>query len=263
VAFDTSPEQIQNLWETVRTDIHGVSREHGRTIHQVHLLTWATSQPLPQWSDPDAPELVRLDEQPIRLDHQAGKASLPYWLVHTPATGAITTAADRVCLGARRVLPFVNMLLLLLTLICAGGGIHYQRQALDLQRQVDGLRQNEAKLKNWPAVASSQEAYKPIMVLLEQLWRSRALPGYSQLLRDISTGPGSDLQLEVLKADYDDRKVQIEAFGTAHAPFEVSYKAYQGLQQQLRRRGYAIAEEHFETRIDRSDFMIRYAKELP
>jgi hypothetical protein len=263
VAFDTSPEQIQNLWETVCTDIQGVGRDHHRPIHKVHLLTWTTSQPPPQWSDPNAPEVVPLDEQPVHLDSPVRPTSLPAWLDRTPGAGAIATTADRVCLGARRVLPFVNMLFLLLTLICACGGYHYQSRALDLQRQVDGLRQNEVKMKKRPAVASSQEVYEPIVALLEKLRRSRTLPGYSQLLRDISTGPGSDLQLEVLKADYDEHEVKVEAFGSTHAPFEVSYKAYQGLQQQLRRRGYAITEEHFETRIDRSDFMIRYAKELP
>lgn len=263
VAFDTSAEQIENLWDTVRTDIQGVGRDHRRPIQKVHLLTWTTTQPLPSWRDPDAPEVVHLDEQSVRLDNQQRNASLPTWVARTPGASAIASSADRACFRARRVLPFVNMLFLLLALICAGGGYHFQRQALGLQRQVDSLRQNEARMKKWPVVASSQEAYKPIMTLLEQLWRSRVLPGYSQLLRDLSAGPGSDLKLEVLKADYDDRKVRVEAFGTSQAPFEVSYKAYQGLQQQLRQRGYDITQERFDTRIDRSDFMIQCAKELP
>ena len=263
VAFDAGAEQIDNLWDTVRADIQSVCRDHRRPIHKVHLLTWTTTQQLPSWRDSDAPEVIHLDEQSILLDNQQRNASLPAWVARTPGASAVASTLDRACFRVRRILPFVNMLLLILALICAGGGYHYQRRALGLQRQVDNLRQNEAKMKKWPAVTSSQEAYKPILTLLEQLWRSRALPGYSQLLRDLSVGTGSDLELEVLKADYQDRKVKVEAFGTSQAPFEVSYKAYQGLQQQLRQRGYDITQERFDTRIDRSDFMIQYAKELP
>ena len=263
VAFDASAEQIENLWDTVRTDIQSVGRDHRRPIHKVYLLTWTTTQPLPSWGDPDGLEVVHLDEESVRQDNQERNASLPAWVARTPGASAIASSVDRACFRARRILPYVNMLFLLLALICASGGYRYQRQTLSLQLQIDNLRQNEAKMKKWPVMASSQETYKPIMTLLEQLWRSRALPGYSQLLRDLSAGPGSDLKLEVLKADYDDRKVRIEAFGTSRAPFEVSYKAYQGLQQQLRQRGYDITQERFDTRIDRSDFMIQYAKELP
>jgi hypothetical protein len=170
---------------------------------------------------------------------------------------------DKVCFGARRALPYVNVLLLFLALVCAAGGFWYQRQLAGLQQQAATLQQTAAEMNARVEMSITPVNYKPVLEFLEQLWSARSLPGYSQLLGDFSRGSGPELQLEVFKADYADRKVQVEAFGTAQAPFDVSYKAYQGLQQHLRRRGYAISEERFGTRIDRSDFMIRFTKELP
>jgi hypothetical protein len=262
VAFDTSLEQIQSLWETVRTDIHMAANERRRSIHKIYVLTWTTSHPLPQWTDPDAPELVLMDEQAVLEDDELRKASLPAMAHATSGGRAITTGMEKACYGARRVLPYVNILLLLLTLVCTAGGLWYQHRSADLRNRVAALRANAVKINDRSPAELSLANYEPVLKFLEQLRNARSLPGYSQLLRDFSTAAGSEMQLEVFKADYDDGKVQIEAYGTAQAPFDRSYGAYQGLQQKLRRRGYEILEQHFDTRIDRSDFTLRLVKEL-
>jgi hypothetical protein len=262
VAFDTSPEQIQNLWETIRTDIHAVANERSRSIHEIHVLTWTTSQSLPQWTDPDAPELVLMDEQAVQEDGDVQLVSLPVVVQETSGGQAIATGLEKVLYGARRALPYVNILLLLLSLLCTVGGLWYRHRTTDLQNQVAVLRSNVVKINGHSPVHPALENYAPVLKFLEELRDARSLPGYGQLLRDFSTGTGSELQLEVFKADYDGGKVKIEAFGTTRAPFDRSYGAYQGLQQKLQRRGYQILEQHFDTRIDRSDFTLRLVKEL-
>lgn len=262
VAFDTSPEQIQSLWETVRTDVHTAANERRRSIHKIHVLTWTTSQPLPEWTDPDAPELVLMDQQAVRENDEVRMASLPDMVHSTSGGQAIATRMEKACYGAWRALPYVNMLLLLLTLVCIVGGFWYRLQAAGLQNQVAALRADALKINDHSPADSSLADYAPVVKFLGELRDARSLPGYGQLLRDFSTGADSELQLEVFKADYDSGKVQVEAFGIARAPFDRSYGAYQGLQQKLRQRGYKILEQHFDTRIDRSDFTLRMVKEL-
>jgi hypothetical protein len=226
------------------------------------VLTWTTSHSLPRWTDPGAPELILMDQQSVLEADDLRMASLPA-VVHATAGGqAIATRTEKVCYGARRILPYVNMLFLLLTLVCTIGGFWYRHQAVGLQNQVAVLGANTLHINDRFPAGVPLANYTPVLKFLEDLRDARSLPGYGQLLRDFSTGAGSELQLEVIKADYDNGKVQIEAFGTARAPFDRSYGSYQGLQQKLLRRGYEISEQHFDTRIDRSDFMLRLTKEL-
>ncbi len=262
VAFDTTPEQIQSLWETIRTDIHAVGQDHRRIINKIFVTTWLESHALPEWTDPEAPELVLLDRQPVTRDDQPFQVSLPAAIQATAVRQAIAPAMEKICYGARKLLPWLNFLLIFLALVSISGGIWNHRQADRLRQQVAALSQNALKIRDTGMVAFTPADYKPTLALAEQLWTARSLPGYGQLLRDLSTGVGPELQLEILKADYVGSKIQVEAFGSARAPFDVAYKAYQRLQEQLRRRGYAISKERFDTRINQSDFMIRFDKEL-
>jgi hypothetical protein len=239
-----------------------VGNEHRRPIHTIYVVTWMSGHPLPEWTDPDAPELVPMDAQAVLVDDESRMASLPALLQATPSGQAIATAMEKVGYGARCALPYANFFLLLLALACVVGGLWYQHQTANLQNQLSVLQANAGKIADRSSADLSLAHYEPVLKFLEQLRDARSLPGYGRILRDFSTGAGSELQLEVFKADYDDRKVRIEAFGTARTPFESAHRAYQGLQERLRRRGYTILEQRFDTRIDQSDFMLRLVKEL-
>ena len=49
VAFDTSDEQIQALWETVLSEIKTVEDDHRIKIEKIFSLNWINSGPAPQW----------------------------------------------------------------------------------------------------------------------------------------------------------------------------------------------------------------------
>jgi hypothetical protein len=156
----------------------------------------------------------------------------------------------------------LNAILLLLALVCTVCGFWYQRHATRLRNQLSVLHANAHKITGHASVSMSLADYEPVLKFLEQLRSARFLPGYSRVLQDFSTGVDSGLHLEIFKADYDDRRLRIEAFGKARVPFDNAYRAYQGLQARLRRQGYTILEQRFDTRIDRSDFMLRLVKEM-
>ena len=143
-----------------------------------------------------------------------------------------------------------------------GAGFWYDYQISSLKQQVAGLQQRAATLRQSGDVSFSSVDYKSVLDFIDQLWTARSLPSYSQIFRDLSIGLGDALELKSLKADYMGSKVEIEVFGNARASFETAYKAYRELQQQLQYRGYTLQSNRFDTQINTSDFMIRFAKEL-
>ena len=180
VAFDTSQEQIQNLWETIRTDIHAAANDHRQSIHKIHVLTWTTSQSLPQWTDPEAPELVRMDEQAVQDDDKVQMVSLPAMVQATSGGQAVATGLEKTFYGARRALPYVNILLLLLTLVFTAGGLWYRHQAIELQHQINGLQADTARINKHSPADVSLANFAPVLKFLEELQDARSLPGYGQ-----------------------------------------------------------------------------------
>lgn len=263
VAFDTTPEQNENLWDIIRTEVSVVGQEHHQSIASVFLLTWISSQSLPQWPDSDLPELVTVEEETIVNENgDPVSFSLPVMLKATNTGNAIASGLEKACYGAKRLLPYLNILFIILAIVLTGAGFWYRHQTQEMKQQVADLQQRAVSLRQRGEISFSLVDYKPILDFTDQLWTARSLPGYIQVLRDLSNGLGSALELKSLKADYTAGGVEIEVFGSAVSSFENSYKAYQELQQQLRRRGYAIQSEKFDTQINRSDFMMRLSKEL-
>jgi hypothetical protein len=144
-------------------------------------------------------------------------------------------------------------------------GIWYQRQSNLLQQEFEQLKVRADRIRaQAPASLESAGAstdYEPTLEFIDRLWASRRLPTYQQVLNDFSLGTDTTLQVKNLKADYKDAKVDVDVFGTMGASFEASYTAYQRLLAQLRRRGYRVLEERFDTRIRNSDFTLKLVKE--
>ena len=263
VAFDKTPEQIENLWEVIRTDIISVGEDHGHPIESIYLLTWLDRLPLPQWQDPKLPSLIPIEGETVAIpESEPISASLPVMLKATCVGSAIATGLEKACYRAKCILPFLNMLLILLAVMGVGAGFWYDYQISSLKQQVAGLQQRAATLRQSGDVSFSSVDYKSVLDFIDQLWTARSLPSYSQIFRDLSIGLGDALELKSLKADYMGSKVEIEVFGNARASFETAYKAYRELQQQLQYRGYTLQSNRFDTQINTSDFMIRFAKEL-
>lgn len=265
VAFDNSDEQVQSLWDTVRTDIRTVCDEYNQSIDTLYVITWIDSAPLPIWPESEELSIVSLDTEAFICDGESCQASLPGLIRAVRARPALAPAREKMLFGARRVLPHLNILLILAAAVGIAAGIWYQRQTNMLQQEFEQLQARADRIRaQVPASFESTGAstdYKPTLEFIDRLWASRRLPTYQQVLNDFSMGTDTTLQVKNLKADYKDAKVQVDVFGTMRASFEESYTAYQRLLAQLRRRGYRILEERFDTRIRNSDFTLKLVKE--
>ncbi len=262
VAFDDSREQIRALWETVRTDIDTQSHEHHQSVEKVFVATWVDSGPLPQWSDENAPEVILLEEHVLVQDGQEVKASLPAIIDEIPTGQAVAPSKEKILYAARRALPYLNALFLAAAVCLGGTGAWYQYQSAGLEAQIQaGLQQARAIEAKAPAHIKPVP-YESTFAFVKELWSCRRLPTYNQILEDVGQGVHGILRVKNIKAEYSDNKVEVKAFGSASAPFESSYKAYQDLRQKLSKRGYTMLDDRFDTRINVSDFVLRFAKEV-
>lgn len=262
VAFDDSEEQINALWETVRSDIDADGKERRQTVEKVYVATWVDSGPMPQWSEEGDPQIIALDEAVMEQDGQQVRASLPEMIFSTPAGHAVASPKDKLFHGARRMLPVLNAILLIGALIVGGLGLWYHAQSAGRQSRIQAVHQQLRQIR-----AKVPENIEPIpfestLEFVQHLWSSRRLPTYRQILADMGQGLEGALRVKNIKADYTKDKVSIKAYGTAHAPFEASYKAYQALRQRLSSRGYQLIDDRFDTQINASDFVLQFAKEL-
>ena len=261
VAFDESGEQVDAMWETVRADIDTAANDHHQTVEKVYAATWIDCGPLPEWTGPGDPEIIPLDEHAMTLDGREVRASLPHILHRIPVGQSMAAFKDRLFYGARRLIPALNLLLLLGALVMGGIGMGYQFQSSGLEEKIQtGLRQAQVMRDGVPENIQPV-AYKETLDFVQRLWTCRQLPTYGQILADVGQGDGGILRVENIKVDYAEDKVDVKVFGVAQAPFEASYKAYRDLRQRLRQRGYRMVGDRFDTRINTSHFVIEFAKE--
>ena len=262
VAFDNSDEQIQALWEAVRSDIDTFSHDQHQPINQVYVATWIDSGPLPQWTDDGAPELIPVQEHRLVMGRQQVKASLPGLIHETPARYAVASKKDKLFGAAKSVLPYFNIVLLLAALILGGYGMWHQHHSVQLASQIEKMRQVVMDIERKIPPKTDSLTYKPALAFIQSLWSCRNLPTYGQILDDVSKGIGGALRIENINANYTDEKVDVKAFGQSNATFEIAYKGYQALQRRLRKRGYTIVNERFDTQINASSFLIQFSKEM-
>lgn len=262
VAFDHSEEQISALWETVRSDIDAAGRDHRQTVEKAYVATWVDSGPLPQWSDPGDPRLIALDEIAMEQDDRQVQASLPEMIYSTSAGQAVASPKDKLFHGARRMLPVLNTVLLLAALIIGSAGLWHHAQAVGRQARIEAVHQQLKQMRAKVPDRVDPVPFEATLEFVQRLWSSRRLPTYRQILADMGQGIEGALNVKNIKADYTKDKVHIKAYGTAHAPFEDAYKAYQALRQRLSRRGYQLMDDRFDTQINASHFVLEFAREL-
>lgn len=261
VAFDESKEQIDSLWESLRTDIETVGNDHHQPVGKVYVVSWVDSGPLPDWSSDGDPELIPLSEQAVVMGDDEITASLPRIIHQIPASNAVASLKDRLFYGARRMIPVLNTVLLLCALVSGAFGLWYNVLSAGYQEEISAgmerVRTIQASISKYAQPAD----YQGTLAFVEELWTCHKLPTYHRILSDVGNGIDGTLRVENIKADYSDNSVVIKAFGTADAPFEVSYKAFQKLRKRLSQRGYNLIEERFDTRINTSQFVLHFTKE--
>jgi hypothetical protein len=262
VAFDTSAEQAASLWETLHSSLNTVEFDHRIAIKKVYLLDWIDSGPQPVWPEADERQVYRFESEALVLDDKTYEVSFLKAVKNQTGARAISPPLERVSYYARRGAPYVNALFLVLTLVLLGGYFWCQQRAVALTQDLRVLEAAASKIELQAPPEIALDELKQTVRFLNELAYYRGAPSYKKVVDDISEGLTGETVLENLKIDYTQDQLQVEIYGRTAAPFETAYKGYQTLQALLRRKGYTIEVQRFDTEIQHSAFLVKFSKRI-
>lgn len=260
VAFDSAEEQIQALWETVRSDIEAVANEHRIEVARIVHLNWLAADESPAWPEQWRKRLVTFGQQPVRLEEKIQSLG---WLgaVNLPsAWGSVSAGTERALYYTRRWAPWFNLGMLLALLVLLAGMVRCQHQARSLEARQTTLQRQFRQVpidRSMPVVSAD---FTPALDFVQELSRRRHTPSYQQVINDLTQASFAALQLQRLKVEYAPARIGVELYGVIKAPFGQAHAGYQVFLQKLERLGYLVEENRFETQISQSKVVLKLSR---
>ncbi len=262
VAFDTSKEQIANLWETIKTDIDTVERDHRIKVPKTYLLTWIDSGDLPDWSMDTEREIYSFEDEAITFNSKVSNISFLTALRTLSGSESISPPVEKAIFYSRRLSGYINLVIFMAALVLAGGYFYYAHQATleadeakRITRKIDMIHFDIP-----PGV--KEEKLKNSIKFVKQLDSYKSSPSYKKVINDISASVSRNMKFNVVKLDYSASELQLEVFGRIEAPFNMAHKGYRDFMSSLKQRGYSVSESRFDTQIRDSKFMIKLKKRI-
>jgi len=262
VAFDTTKEQISNLWETVKADIDAVERDNRIKVTKTFLLTWIDSGSLPEWPSDTQREIYSFENETITFNSEVKNISFLTALKTLSGRESISPPVEKALYYTRRFAGYINLLIFIAALLIAGGYFYYNHgadvkadEANRVGRKIDMIHFDippdvkEEKLTNTLKFVKELDSYK-------------SSPSYKKVINDISGSVSRNMKFDVVKLDYSGSELQLEVFGRIEAPFNMAHKGYRDFLASLKQRGYLVSESRFDTQIRNSEFIIKLKKRI-
>ncbi|MBW2346926.1 MAG: hypothetical protein JRF59_03665 [Deltaproteobacteria bacterium] len=258
VAFDEGPEQIESLWHTVREDIRNTESDHRIQVKRVLPITWVdtvSEDRLPG----DLPwDLEALEGEAVRFEGRPSSVSF-LGAVRTLRSGmSVSGRAEKTAFLGKKALPFVNGAALLAALVLLGAGFWAETRSERIRAQLRSARTRLAGI-GVPAAVPTVE-YEGIYRFIRELDDYAKAPSFGEILDDLDRFHPDGMAVELLEASYGKGRVEVKLYARIQAPFLNAYKGYQRLCRGLRRMGYQVETEEFDTTINRSRFLLRLEK---
>jgi hypothetical protein len=263
LAFDTSEEQIQNLWETVRLDIKAVEDENRIKVLKVFSLNWIDSGLEPEWPDDVESEFYSFEEEDIAFQGVIRQVSFFDALNIQSGLQSASSFLEKTFYFTQRWAFRLNAIFFLIVLLLAGGYLWSDLKAASLQKDMRVLEREIEKIKlKTAAMDISQAEYRNTMGFVKDLAYYKSAPPYKQIINDLSEALFAEVKLEVLKMDYSENEVKLELFGRITAPFDKAHQGYKRFLKILKRKEYIVKESRFETEIKESQLLIKLKKRI-
>ncbi len=263
VAYDTSPEQISSLWESVLGEVRALEKNRQIHLETARLITWIDSHvPPPELADGSSLKWQSMRSATLVTDDGTHRVSLMGAVPRYALGLNAMPLGTRLLYAARLMLPKAAIATCALTLLLAAAGLFFDIQADGIHRRLDSLiREAHSRSKALPTAVSAGD-YMATVAFLEQVRASRELPSVKRLVNDLSRALPADCRLLSLKADYKADAVDVEIFGRIDNSFETAFRDYQQILETLEKVGYRITERRFDTLVRRSEFMIRFRRKI-
>lgn len=257
VAFDTSDEQLNKLWDTVKADIRNVSKDHRIEISKICLVTWIDSNVTSEWRNDSDFEVVFFEDQNISYNGVTIQCSFMTALNLLTAMDSVSVPQEKACYYANRWISCLNMLMLVAAIVLLGGYFYFQNKADVLGNQIMALEGQITRMNVGRPGDIDREKFDQLFGFVKNLTLYRSKPSFKEIIDDLSTAISKSMEFEILKIDYISDDVQIEVFGHIGAPFKTAYRGYQDLINGLKNKGYALRESRFDTDIRKSQFLLK------
>lgn len=258
VAFDTEPEQIHTLWQSVRSDISVVENEHRVKVARTICLGWIGACEPPDWPPEQMAGVVLLETPEVLIDGRMQAVSLPKAMDLQSALHSDSRFSEILCSYARKWAPAANVMMAVM-LVCLLAGVafcHYK--AGDLKEELNSvrmeLRRVSAETAKLPSVASG---FPEQLKFIEEIDRQRKTVSYQQILNDLTARELPGLQVQTLTMAFTPGQIDISLLGDIEAPFDQAHGGYKRLLQRLENSGYRIEESRFETQISTSQVSLK------
>jgi hypothetical protein len=260
VAFDTEKEQIDALWEMVRSDIEAVENEQRTTVGKIIHINWLDAEESPNWPEQWHRRLVVADRGSMQLDQMYKSVSWPLVIKDQTAIQSVSSFKEKLFHYTKSWAPVINMGMLLLVVALLFGFITYRAEARGLQQRVESVQKQIGKVQMRMPQEVLGDDFDRLLKFVEQLDRNRSAPSYQQIVDDLTQTALKQLALNHLKVDYGSGQVRLELSGEIDAPFEHAHGGYQNFLNQMTARGYRVEDSRFETRINKSQVVLKLSR---
>jgi hypothetical protein len=263
VAFDTGEEQISVLWETVSREISAHIRETALRVKKVIVLNWIdTKEDLPPM-EAHGIEAFLFDPEPITHEKTLHFLSFTRALKMFPPMEGITPGNGKLLFYSDRLSPFFRAVFAGAAIVMLAGSLFFQAETKTLKTSVAAVEERLNRMNRTPLSQSLESDYPGTLKFVDSLFHNRNLPSCKDIINDISMGMSSSTLVEELNIDYADKGLKIHLAGRMEADFDRAYKEYQALVSTLRKSGYRIDGNTFNTRIDSSRFELTLSRRIP
>jgi len=263
VSFDSSDEQIKTLWETIHREIKTAEGDHGIKVEKLLYIDWVDSTPLPMPGEDIGFQYVSLPKETIQVNNDSMERSFLTAARMVSVTNSISVPIDKTAYVLKKITPMANILCALLILLLTGAYFTVTHRTQQLDNNIVQTRHELVTIQNQMPRLPAAVDYQDTLAFVKKLAVYRVTPSFQSVLNDLSASWFEEMKLETLKINYSSTSIQLELFGKISTSFNAAYNGYQRFLDTLKKRGYFIAENRFDTEIRDSQFFIKLSRRIP
>ncbi len=255
VMFDTSEEQILNLWKTIKREIETATEEQAIQMEKIIFLNWIDTGRNEPFFDNFKTDCFVFNEETIFADDDSYNISFTKALKMCSPLKGIAPGNGKIFYFADKLYPYIMVIFIILIVVMSSGYFSYHFKTKRLRQNIAATQQHIHKMRS--RMTSSipvQSNYLKSVKFIDSLFYIKHMPSYRKIINDISSGLYPSIKINDLNINYTERTIKVRLYGIIDVGFDTAYKDYEAFLANLVSDGYLIDKNNFKTDIQRSEF---------
>ena len=257
VAFDTSREQTDFLWNTVINDITAVEGDYRIKVEKVYLHNWIDACDPNEVPKEVGKKIYPLSMEKIKFSENLYEISFLKAIRAESGFYAITPFVEKTFYYAKKSLPYLNTIFFLASIFFVAVYFWCTHMADLKEKEYHKIKKESAEINRKISSLIPAAEYQETILFLKKLSLCKDRPSYKSIINDMSGAISPQMNVQVFKIDYGKDKIKIELFGKIETPFNRASNEYKFFLKALQKKGYSILENRFNTKIKTSDFLVK------